>query len=71
MQDTHVNERERARIPDKYKWDLSAIYADDNAWEIAKQQRPFGAEIGVSRQKLTTYRKLSTRVSEKWHLFLL
>jgi oligoendopeptidase F len=38
MQDTYVNERERERIPDKYKWDLSAIYADDDAWEIAKQQ---------------------------------
>ena len=25
----------RSEIEDKYKWDLSAIYADDEAWEAA------------------------------------
>jgi oligoendopeptidase F len=38
MQDMYVNERERTRIPDKYKWDLNDIYADDDAWEKAKQK---------------------------------
>jgi oligoendopeptidase F len=37
MKDTHVGERERIRIPDKYKWDLNDIYAGDDAWEAAKR----------------------------------
>jgi oligoendopeptidase F len=24
----------RAEIPDSYKWDLTAIYPDDEAWEV-------------------------------------
>jgi oligoendopeptidase F len=38
MQDPFVKERERTRIPDKYQWDLSAIYSGDEAWEAAKQK---------------------------------
>jgi oligoendopeptidase F len=43
MQDRYINERERANIPDKYKWYLNDIYADDDAWEKAKQK--FKAEF--------------------------
>ncbi len=42
MEDIYVGERERTHIPDKYKWDLSAIYSDDDTWETAK--RKFTAE---------------------------
>jgi oligoendopeptidase F len=38
MQDKYVKERERARIPDTYKWDLNEIYPNDEAWEQAKQK---------------------------------
>jgi len=38
MEDKYVGERERTRIPDKYKWDLRAIYSDDDAWETAKRK---------------------------------
>jgi oligoendopeptidase F len=38
MQDMYVKERDRARIPDKYKWDLIEIYSNDDAWEKAKQK---------------------------------
>ena len=38
MQDTFVNERNRANIPDKYKWDLSHIYPSDEGWRQAKLQ---------------------------------
>jgi oligoendopeptidase F len=38
MQDMYVTERERTRIPDKYKWDLSDIYSGDEAWEEAKRK---------------------------------
>jgi oligoendopeptidase F len=38
MEDIYVAERERAQIPEKYKWDLSEIYKDDNAWSEAKKK---------------------------------
>jgi oligoendopeptidase F len=43
MQDLYVKERERTRIPDEYKWDLTAIYQDDETWERA--QKAFAAEF--------------------------
>jgi len=36
MQDLYVRERDRANIPEKYKWDLRDVYTDDDAWEAAK-----------------------------------
>ena len=30
-------ERDRNKIPDKYKWDLADIYASDEAWKAAKE----------------------------------
>jgi oligoendopeptidase F len=38
MEDRYVKERERARIPDQYKWDLNDIYSSDDAWKKAKQK---------------------------------
>ena len=29
---------ERSDVPEKYRWDLSALYADEAAWVAAKQQ---------------------------------
>ena len=37
MQDPYIKERERTRIPNKYQWDLSAIYKGNDDWEAAKQ----------------------------------
>ena len=37
MQDSYVSERDRSRIPEKYKWDLADVYPDDEAWEAAKK----------------------------------
>ncbi|HEX7151681.1 MAG TPA: oligoendopeptidase F [Thermoanaerobaculia bacterium] len=31
-------ERDRASIPEKYRWDLTAIYPSDDAWRAAKEQ---------------------------------
>lgn len=31
-------ERDRTKIPDNFKWDITAIYPDDTAWKNAKQQ---------------------------------
>ena len=38
MQDMYVTERERARLPEKYKWDLNEVCPDDEAWEQAKKK---------------------------------
>ncbi|MCC7418214.1 MAG: oligoendopeptidase F [Acidobacteria bacterium] len=39
-----AQERDRARIPDKYKWNLADIYPDDAAWRAAKEKT--AGEIG-------------------------
>src|SRR5437867_1139798 len=33
-----VQERERAKIQEKYKWDLTHIYPDDQTWKEAKEK---------------------------------
>src|SRR4051794_38336284 len=33
-----AQERDRARIPDRYKWNLADIYANDSAWRTAKDK---------------------------------
>lgn len=38
MEDPYVKERDRSRVPDKYKWDLSGVYPDDGAWAEAKKK---------------------------------
>jgi oligoendopeptidase F len=40
---TFAQERDRSKIPDQYKWDLTAIYPSDQAWRTAKDQ--FVAEL--------------------------
>jgi oligoendopeptidase F len=40
QQDSSVDlrkERDRSRIPEKYRWDLSAVYASDTEWGRAKE----------------------------------
>ena len=38
MEDRYIKERERTRIPDPYKWDLTEICPDDDAWAEAKRK---------------------------------
>jgi len=33
-----VAERDRTKIPDNYKWNLTDVYPDDDAWRTAKQK---------------------------------
>lgn len=35
---SYAQERDRAKIPDKYKWNLTDIYPSDNEWNQAKEQ---------------------------------
>ncbi len=34
----NAQERDRTKIPEQYKWDLTAIYPSDEAWRAAKQK---------------------------------
>jgi len=51
---------ERAEVPEKYKWDLAALYPDEVAWVAAKQQlvkdipelAKWQGKLGVSAQSL-------------------
>jgi len=43
-----AQERDRSKIPDQYKWDLTAIYPSDQAWRTAKDQ--FVAELPKVRE---------------------
>ena len=50
-----AQERDRAKIPDKYKWNLSDLYPDDAAWRAAKDK--VAAEIpqlGAFKGKLAS-----------------
>ena len=55
-----AQERDRAKIPDKYKWNLTDIYPDDQAWRSAKEQlakelpqmKTFQGKLGTSAATL-------------------
>lgn len=52
---TLAQERDRAKIPDKYKWDLTDLYPDTAAWRAAKDK--LAADLPTLRQyrgKLTS-----------------
>src|SRR5271167_2825494 len=38
-------ERDRSKVPDKYKWNLADIYPSDDAWKAAKDK--FIADIPI------------------------
>src|SRR5215510_3753025 len=50
-----AQERDRAKIPDKYKWNLADIYPTDVAWRAAKEklQREL-PDLGSFKGKLGT-----------------
>jgi oligoendopeptidase F len=35
---SYSQERDRSKVPDKYKWDLTHVYPTDDAWKQAKQK---------------------------------
>ena len=38
IENTPAQERDRSKIDEKYKWNLSDIYTSDEAWRVAKQR---------------------------------
>src|SRR5262245_55517480 len=65
-----AQQQERSAVPDKYKWDLSQIYATDQAWRAAKDKlaaeipsvRAFKGSLASSPQKLADALELTTRL---------
>src|SRR5438034_10671476 len=53
-------ERDRARVPDRYKWSLADLYPGDEAWRAAKDKvvkdiatlSAFNGTLGQSPQRL-------------------
>jgi len=53
MEDAYVKERDRSRIPEKYRWNLTDIYLDEDAWREAKKNLVSGmAAISGFRGRL-------------------
>ncbi|HXW04920.1 MAG TPA: oligoendopeptidase F [Vicinamibacterales bacterium] len=68
-----AQERDRAKIPDKFKWDLTHIFPSDAAWEQAKNalvaELPkigqFKGTLGQSASRLADALELGTRLSKE------
>jgi oligoendopeptidase F len=68
-----AQERDRARIPDRFKWDLTKIYPSDEAWKEAKGKltssiprlREFKGVLATSPAKLADALDLSASLSKE------
>ena len=66
-------ERDRSRIPDRFKWDLTDIYPTDPAWREAKAAlvaalpglRVFQGQLATSSSRLADALELSTHLSKE------
>jgi oligoendopeptidase F len=57
-----AEERDRSRVPDEYKWDLTAIYPSDQAWRAAKEK--FAARLPQLRQFEGTLASSASRLAD-------
>ena len=65
-----AQERERSKVPDQYKWDLTAIYASDRAWREQKDKlvaelpklKEYQGKLGSSAQNLASALELQSRL---------
>jgi oligoendopeptidase F len=70
---TFAQERDRSKIPDQYKWDLTAIYPSDQAWRTAKEQlvaelpkiRELQGTLASSPKHLADALELSSRLEKE------
>jgi oligoendopeptidase F len=68
-----AQERDRAKIPDKYKWNLADIYPSDEAWRAAKDTlaagipkiREFQGTLGTSAARLADALDVVTRLNKE------
>ena len=55
-------ERDRTKVPDEFKWDLSAIYPSDQAWRAAKEK--FAAAVPKLRGYQGTLASSASRLAD-------
>jgi len=68
-----AQERDRSKVSDKYKWDLTHIYPSDDAWRQAKDKlaaevpklREFKGTLGSSASRLADALELASRLSKE------
>ncbi len=68
-----AQERDRSKVSDKYKWDLTHIYASDDAWRQAKDKivaeipklKEFKGTLGSSASRLADALELAPRLSKE------
>lgn len=68
-----AQERDRAKIDDKYKWNLADLYASDEAWRTAKDKLPpeiaklgsFKGTLGSSPARLADALDAANRISKE------
>src|SRR5688572_20044109 len=66
-------DRDRAKVADKYKWNLADIYPDAATWRTQKDAiqaefpklREFRGKLGSSAQTLASALELSTRLAKE------
>ena len=69
-----AQQKDRSTTPDKYKWNLSEIYPNDQAWRAAKDKlaaeipsvRAFKGTLASSAQKLADALELTSRLSKEF-----
>ena len=67
-----AQERDRAKIPDKYKWNLADLYPSDDAWRAAKEKlvieipklAAFKGSLGSSATRLAEALETGNRVAK-------
>src|SRR5579862_6931471 len=59
---SHAQEHDRSKVPDEYKWDLTAIYPSDQAWRAEKEK--LAAELPKLRQFQGTLASSASRLAE-------
>jgi len=68
-----AQERDRAKIPDKFKWNLAEIYPSEAAWRAAKeklaselpQMRAFQGKLGSSAATLADALEKSSKLDKE------
>ena len=69
-----AQERDRSKVSDKYKWNLTDLYASDEAWRAAKDKlvaeiaklTAFKGTLGTSPARLADALELGQRLSKEF-----
>src|ERR1017187_10497675 len=59
---SQAQERDRSKVPDEYKWDMTAIYPSDQAWRVAKEK--LASELPKLRQFQGTLASSASRLAD-------